>query len=431
MYRKLRKHLTFLYTLITGLILTVLLFICFLYMYRSVQSKNEAIFSSHFLNISAKFQSESSFSDQWLAQTEANDKLIIHIEENGTPLFFKGAWISKTPRGQLLSHALKISERHSVFPKSTPISFSTIQSPLFTFSGSFGDHYTGKTMVMRTKNGYKSLILLQDTTESHRQVYRQFLLFLALDLLGIFFFALTSWIFVGKSIHPLKENQQKQTAFLVAASHELRTPVAVIQASASAILEAPKRSSQMVHTIEQECKRMSHLISDLLFLASSDSGRYSINMTKQDADTLLLDAYEMFEPLYLERRIKLRLSLPEKELPPVFCDRDRILQVLSILLDNAMTYAPPETSVTLTSAYKGGIFSFSVIDHGPGIPNEQKQHVFDRFYQADPSRKNSNHFGLGLSIAAELIHLHGGRLLLTDTQDGGCTFTVRLKLPPS
>lgn len=424
MYYKLRKHLTFLYTLTTGFILTCLLGICFFYMYRSVQAKNEAAFSLHFLNISSRFQTEAFFSDHWLSQTEIGGRLIIYIEENGIPLLFKGAWMPATPRTELISQAWEISENYSVSGNTVPVSSSAVQSPMFTFSGASDDHYAGKIMVLRTEHGYKSLTLIQDITESRRQILIQFFFFLFIDLSGICIFAWISWIFVGKSIHPLKENQQKQTAFLAAASHELRTPVAVIQASAQTIPEAPESTGWMVHTIEQECKRMSHLISDLLFLASSDNGRYSVNMKEQDADTLLLDIYEMFEPLYRKRNRNLHLILPKEELPPLLCDRERMLQIFSILLDNALTYAPEKSTVTLSSQYKNSIFTFSVTDHGPGIPNEQKKLVFDRFYQADASRKSSSHFGLGLSIAKELVQLQGGKLFLLDTPGGGCTFTV-------
>lgn len=424
MYTELRKHLTRLYTITTGLLLTSLLAICCFYMYRSVQSKNEAAFSSHFLNISTKFQTENSFSDAWLSQMETANHLIIQISENGTPLFFKGSWVPKTSRSVLLSIAQDLVQNYSISADMAPVSSSSVQSPLFTFRGGHHDWYTAMVMVCRTEKGQKSLILIQDITASRTQLYRQVIFFLIIDFFGILLIGLISWFFVGKSIHPLKENQQKQTAFLAAASHELRTPVAVIQASAEAITASPENTSQMLHIIGQECKRMSRLIADLLFLASSDNGRYTVNVKEQNADTLLLDAYEMFEPLYREKGRRLKLILSEEELPPLLCDRDRMLQVFSILLENALSYTPAESPVTLCSRFQNGIFSFSVIDHGPGITDEQKKLVFDRFYQADSSRKNSGHLGLGLSIAKQLVHLQGGKLILTDTSGGGCTFTV-------
>lgn len=434
MYHKLRKHLTLIYTLATGFILTCLLGICCFCLSRFVLAKNEASFSIHFLNISTKFQSESVFSDYWLSQTEADSHLIIHIEDNGIPLFFRGGWIPSTPRDTLLGLARDAASEYSVFTDHVPVSSSSVQSPIFSFDGANHDWYLGKIIVCRTSRGYKSLSLIQDITPSRKQLGVQFAFFLAIDFFGILSFALISWIFTGKCIRPLKESQQKQTAFLAAASHELRTPVAVIQTSASAIPKAPESAESLLHTIDQECRRMRRLISDLLFLASADGGRCTVNIQKQDADTLLLDIYEMFYPLYLQKRRTLQLKLPESELPPVACDHDRILQIFSILLDNALTYAPEDRPVILSAFLADGATAFSVADHGPGIPDEQKSRVFDRFYQADPSRKSSSHFGLGLSIARELTELQNGKLLLTDTPGGGCTFTLLLKaalvLPP-
>lgn len=429
MYHKLHKHLTFLYTITTGLLLTCLLSICCFYMYSLVQSKNEAAFSSHFLNISTKFQTENSFSDAWLSQMESSNRLIIQISENGLPLFFKGSWSPQTPREELLARAQALAQEYSIYTESVPVSSSSIQSPLFTFQGEHHDWYTAMLLVCRTEQGQKSLILLQDITASRMQFFEQAAFFLVLDFAGVFLLGLISWVFVGKSIQPLKENQQKQTAFLAAASHELRTPVAVIQASVQAVPASPEHAPSLLHTIERECRRMSRLISDLLFLASADNNHYKVANTPQDADTILLDAFEMFDPLFRRKNIRLRLHLPAEETPPVCCDRDRMIQVLSILLDNAMSYAPEGSEVSLISVWKDGMFSFSVADHGPGIPDEEKEMVFDRFYRADASRKSDSHFGLGLSVAMELVHLQGGKLRLEDTKGGGATFTVTVKAP--
>ena len=92
MFRKLQKKLTFFYSMTCGIILAGILLVCFFYMKGAVESRNQALFSSLFLNLSNQFQSLSFFSDQWLAQMETGNRLIIHIEENGEPIFFPGAW---------------------------------------------------------------------------------------------------------------------------------------------------------------------------------------------------------------------------------------------------------------------------------------------------------------------------------------------------
>ena len=101
-------------------------------------------------------------------------------------------------------------------------------------------------------------------------------------------------------------------------------------------------------------------------------------------------------------------------------------QILSILVDNAMRYAPEQSTVhvVLDKQAKGCVLS--VIDHGPGIPDSEKKKVFDRFYRGSQSRSDPNHFGLGLAVAQEISAIHGGQLWLTDTPGGGATFKVLL-----
>ena len=105
MFHKLQKRLTLLYTITTGGILTAVLLVCFFYMKSSLEAKNEALFTSLFLGISGIFQTESVLSDTWLANAETANDLIIHIEDNGTPLFFPGSWEPRTQREELVKRA--------------------------------------------------------------------------------------------------------------------------------------------------------------------------------------------------------------------------------------------------------------------------------------------------------------------------------------
>ena len=113
-------------------------------------------------------------------------------------------------------------------------------------------------------------------------------------------------------------------------------------------------------------------------------------------------------------------------LPAVFGDMERISHILSVFLDNGITYAPRGSSVTLSAVMQKHNLVCAVADHGPGIPGEEKAHVFETFYRADRSRKDKEHFGLGLSVAWELARLLGGRIRLADTPGGGCTFLLEL-----
>lgn len=110
-------------------------------------------------------------------------------------------------------------------------------------------------------------------------------------------------------------------------------------------------------------------------------------------------------------------------------DPDQISQVLSILLDNARNMTPPQGKVELELIRYRSTVQIRVSDTGPGVPDGEKQKIFDRFYRKDLSRSTRNHFGLGLSIASEIVKRHHGRIWVQDAQSGGAEFIVELPLP--
>ena len=163
-----------------------------------------------------------------------------------------------------------------------------------------------------------------------------------------------------------------------------------------------------------------------MVLAASASRKWQLSIESHDSDTLLLDLYETFDPVCRHKGIRLHLTMPETELPRVHCDKNRVIQILTILLDNAIAYTGPGQVIDLKIFTKKKKICYLVADHGTGIPDEEKERIFDRFYQSDRSRKEKEHFGLGLSIARELTELQKGKLTVTDTEGGGCTFLLLL-----
>ena len=423
MFRTLQKKLTFLYTITTGTILTVILIVCFFYMKTSVESRYQSQFSDLFFTISNRFRTETFFTDSWLSQMELDNKLLIRIEENGTALQFPGAFPAETDRNLLFEMAEKEAATDGVTLQAAT-SLSPLQSSVFQIKGAHNDTYLGIYLIETTVFHHKSLLVLQDVTSLSSQLTWQIFFFLLADLAGIFFLYLASWHTVGKTLLPLKENQKKQAEFIDAASHELRSPLAVIQASASAARTSPETTEQMLSNIEKECSRMGNLIKDLLVLAASDSKKWQLTIGNHDSDTLLLDVYETFEPVCRSKGMALHLTLPDMELPRIHCDKNRVIQILTILLDNAVTYTPSGGTIDLKVFIKKRKICYLVADHGKGIPDEEKERIFDRFYQSDRARKEKEHFGLGLSIARELAELQKGKLTVTDTEGGGCTFLL-------
>ena len=122
----------------------------------------------------------------------------------------------------------------------------------------------------------------------------------------------------------------------------------------------------------------------------------------------------------------LSVSLPENALPPCTADGERIVQLLSILLHNAISYTPEGGCIELSLTHKKNRFYLSVSDTGPGIPAEDRKKIFERFYRAEKSRSAKGHFGLGLSIASEIVKLHHGSITVGERVGGGSVFTVAL-----
>lgn len=431
MFHQFHKKMTFLYTLTTGIILTLVLLIILLYNEKIMMVRSEESFRNNIWTMVSKLQTDRSISHSWLAQMESENNLIIHIEENGIPLLYQGSWTPSTDRNTLIQKAKEEAEENSVDTTIIPVSSDVQQSELFRIQGEYHDLYQGIVIKLPSSSGYQSLILLNSLKPLYHSLAQQRFLFILLDALGILSLFFVSWNFVKKSLKPLKETKEKQDAFFAAASHELRSPIAVIQASANAISTIPSEAKQLSSNILSECRRLSRLVEDMLTLASANTSGWSANLETLDMDTVLLDVFESFEVVCKEQKISLSLHLPTEPLPAVLGDRERLLQLLTILLDNAVSYSKEHSSIVLEAQSSHHTVCIRVIDHGIGIPDEKKALIFDHFYRGDTARIDKSHFGLGLGIATELTRLHRGRLTVTDTEGGGSTFQLTLPAQPN
>ena len=172
---------------------------------------------------------------------------------------------------------------------------------------------------------------------------RMRLLFLLAVLVAIFALAVFSWFFTRRMIRPLEQSRKEQNAFIAAASHELRSPLAVIQSSLSAISHASEeKADQFIAISLKECKRMTRLIQDMLSLSRSDNHTWVMNMAPCEVDTLLLETYEKYEIPAHEKGLSFSVQLPEEDLPSCILDKAKISQILSILIENALSYVPEE-----------------------------------------------------------------------------------------
>ncbi len=208
-------------------------------------------------------------------------------------------------------------------------------------------------------------------------------------------------------------------------SHDLRNPLQSI-ATAAAVLEVDdsrERRSASAAAIRVSTEQMDRLLQDLLDITQIDAGQLFVNRQVTEVEFLVSEARTMFQDLAGDRSIELQCSVPPG-LPPVDVDRDRILQVLSNLLGNALKFVPSGGRIKVWAANDAGRVRIAVTDTGPGIEEENLPRVFDRFWRAD--RCKDRGAGLGLSVAKGIVQAHGGEIGVESQKGRGSTFYLLL-----
>ncbi|HLM47838.1 MAG TPA: HAMP domain-containing sensor histidine kinase, partial [Myxococcaceae bacterium] len=187
--------------------------------------------------------------------------------------------------------------------------------------------------------------------------------------------------------------------------------------------EQGERMRKHTRTIEHSVERMDRLIRDLLDMASIHAGQVKLEVGRYAADDLVREGLVLLEPLAIQKRIELRTRLCRERLW-VSCDRDRVYQVLSNLVGNALKFTPEGGRVTVEVEPEGDFVRFSVKDTGPGLPAEALPHLFQPFWQARRTARQGT--GLGLFISRGIVEAHGGGLEVDSQEGRGSTFSFTL-----
>jgi len=234
-------------------------------------------------------------------------------------------------------------------------------------------------------------------------------------------------------IKRVDDSQRSQRDFVANVSHELKTPLTSIQGFAQALLdetadtpEARKQAAQIIHN---ESARMHRMALDLLELARFDAGAADLKMSAVDVGALLCGVVEKFTPQADTAGIELQVNVPD-DLPSLIADGDRLAQVFTNLVDNALKFTPANGHVTLAAQKAGAEIEASVADSGIGVAKEALPRLFDRFYREDASRADGGKHGagLGLAIVKEIVQAHGGKIGVRSQAGHGTTFTIHLPL---
>jgi two-component system, OmpR family, sensor histidine kinase CiaH len=263
--------------------------------------------------------------------------------------------------------------------------------------------------------------------DSEKELLDRLLLIIIVGIgIGVVLAVVSGYFLAGRALVPIKKAWQKQTEFVSDASHELRTPLAVIQAKTDILFRSPTASIEDkildISAISNESRRLSKLVANLLTLARSDSDQ--IEMRKKDfrLDEQLKEIIHHYEEIAMYQEKKLQLSVLE----PVefFADKERIHQLIVILLDNAIKYTKEGGEILLSCRQSHSSIYLEVKDNGIGIPEEDIPKIFDRFYQSDKARTAAEGTGLGLSIAKWIIEKHHGKTKVQSSIGNGTTIEI-------
>jgi len=271
-------------------------------------------------------------------------------------------------------------------------------------------------------------IAFLDTTASSRTLTQLLITFIVVGtgMLGFIFGG--SLYYANRSIRPIEAAWQKQKLFVADASHELKTPLAIISANADALLangeETVNSQKRWIGYIQSETRRMGKLVNDMLYLARAEDT--AEDQVPFDLSHVVADVIASMQTVMFERGITLT-----QDIEPALVirgDSERIKQAVLVLLDNAAKYVNQGGRVGISLKKSRGQAVFAVHNTGAGIPPEKLPKVFDRFYRSDPSRsQETGGYGLGLSIAKAIIERSGGSIH-AESSGSNTTFTFLLKL---
>jgi signal transduction histidine kinase len=224
-----------------------------------------------------------------------------------------------------------------------------------------------------------------------------------------------------------RELAQLREEFVAGASHELRTPLAQIRLFTETLrlgrVRTEAERDRSLEIIDQETRRLSHLVENLLYVSRAGRGMLAVSPRAQDVAGSLRDAVEAFGPIAAARRNQVAVDAPERLEGRV--DADAFRQIVLNLVDNAIKYGPEGQTVTVRLARHDGLIRLTVDDQGPGVPPAERLRIFERFVRLERDRDaNTTGTGLGLALVLELADLHGGRAWAEDAPGGGARMAV-------
>jgi signal transduction histidine kinase len=278
-------------------------------------------------------------------------------------------------------------------------------------------------------------VFVGEDVSAYYHMLKMFLItMLVLSAIFLLIAAFAGHLLAGKAMVPINRSFARQREFVADASHELRTPLSILQISVEAVESDTEQklspfSRQTLTDLQTEIRRMTKMVSDLLTLARADAGASNIFKEKLDLTQLAESLLRLVQPLAAAKEIDLTLTAAADLV--LLADRERIKQLILILLDNAIKYTPAggKVELALNKANTKGVITIAVHDTGEGIAANELELIFERFYRVDKVRsRQEGGSGLGLAIAHWIAAAHGGKIQVKSLLGKGSSFLV--SLPP-
>lgn len=361
--------------------------------------------------------------------TDANDELIEGVQNNIDKIANpRVETILRDSAGKVLATSLKVKS-FADYLNNTDFSEDTVDK-IYEISINYKYFYRGTTCELNSSDNQKYYIDLLVNVNSEKEMMETFTKTLVVStgiviILSIFI----SFYLAKKSLDPIVRAYKKQAEFVQNASHELRTPLTIIQAKQEMLLQEPEskiidKSEDIALTLN-ETRRLSKMVGELMDLARSDSNRTVIKKTKEDLNELIREVSLPYQEMANLQGKKLNLELSCKK--EVNIDRNKIKQLMVILLDNALKYTEENDIISVEARNNDDKIFINVKDTGIGISDEGLKHIFERFYREDKARSRAKGgTGLGLSIAHTIVKAHGGTIKIVHNKPKGTIVIVKL-----
>lgn len=238
--------------------------------------------------------------------------------------------------------------------------------------------------------------------------------------------ALSYW-FAGRTLRPIEEAHRAQTRFASDASHELRTPLAAMRVENEVFLRQPhfteKEAREQLLSNLEETQRLEDLSNNLLALTHFE--RAQLEIAKTTPHQIVDEAIKHAQKSATARQVIFKQHIKNATL---YTNQSSIVQLLGILVDNAMKYGPQRGTITISGHPQTNYYVLTVADQGPGIDPQDIPHIFERLYRGDKARTTKGGYGLGLALAREITKANNGTISAKNNKKGGACFVVRLPL---